>query len=96
MPLCLVINGLLALFFALPGPPICKGPVLVGRLRRPQVVEQVRVFCVRIRARKTHALVEKDCLRRSRSLGDIAPTAPIGRMPQATAHACEKSRVEEV
>src|ERR1700730_9897164 len=56
---------------------VCKGniPLQVGRLRRPQGVEHVCMFCVRIRARKTYTRVEKDGLRRSRSLyGDIAPT----------------------
>ena len=48
-------------------------PVQVGRLRRPQVVVQVCVFCVRWRAHKTHKLVQKDYLRRSRNVyGGIA------------------------
>ncbi len=42
-------------------------PVQVGRLRRPQVVVHVCVFCVRWRARKTHKRAQKEYLRRSRN-----------------------------
>jgi hypothetical protein len=48
-------------------------------------LEHVCVFCLPIRAHKTHTLVSKDGLRRSRSLyGDIAPTVPIvgARVPK--------------
>ncbi len=48
-------------------------PVQLGRLRRPQVGVQVCVFCVRARARKTHKLVEKYTLRRSRNVYGVLP-----------------------
>ena len=62
-------------------------PVQVGRLRRPQVVVQVGVFCERVSARKTHPLVQKDYLRRSRNVYEgIAPTV---------IHALARTRVHE-